>query len=95
VSKRRGGNCRSRTVNKSRGSLRSSSRGGASRRRNRSSLLLTVRPNQYYWRRKSPGTRKRVCRFLALRPQRGSVQGRPPRSQQSRGRQTAWWRLPA
>jgi len=59
VKRRRGGNCRSRTANKSRGSLRSSSR-GASRRRNRSSLLLTVHPNWYYRRRKSPGTRTRV-----------------------------------
>ena len=90
MSKRRGGNCRSRTVNKSRGSLRSSSSGGASRRRNRSSLLLTARPNRYYRRRKSRGTRKRVCRFSALRPRRGSVQGRLPRFQQSRGGRTAW-----
>jgi len=95
VSKRRGGNCRSRTVNKSRGSLRSSGSGGASRRRNRSSLLLTVCPNLYYRCRKSPGTRKRVYRFSALRPRRGSVQGRPPRSQQSRGGRTASWRSPA
>ena len=78
MSKRCGGNCRSRTVNKSHGSLKSSNSGGASCRRNRSSLHLTVRPNRYYRRRKSLGTRKRVCRFSALRPQRGSVQGRPP-----------------
>ena len=95
MSKRRGGNCRSRTVNKSRGSLRSSSSEGASRRRNRSSLLLTVRPTRYYRRRKSPGTRKRVYRFSVLRTRRGSVQGHPARSRQSRGRRTTWWRLPA
>ena len=68
---------------------------GASRRGSRSSLLLAVHLNRYYWRRKRPGTRKRVCRFLALRPRRGSVPGRPPRSQQSRGGRTVWWRLPA
>jgi hypothetical protein len=32
----------------------------------RSSPLLTVRPNRYHRRRKSPETRKRVCRFSAL-----------------------------
>jgi len=89
-SKRRGGGCRSKTANESRGSLRSSSNRGANRRKNCSSLLLTVRPNRYYRRRKSRGTRKRVCRFSALRPRRGSVQGRLPRFQQSRGGRTAW-----
>ena len=87
--------CWSGTVARSRRSSRSSASRGPSRRRSRSSLLLVVRPNRYYRRRKSPGTRRRVCQFSALRPRRGSVQGRLPRSQQSRGGRTAWWRLPA
>jgi len=51
----------SRTVTRSRRSPRGSSSRGASSRRDRSSLLPTVRPNRYYRRRKIPGTRRRVC----------------------------------
>jgi len=58
--------CWSRIVARSRRSPRGSGSRGASSRRNRSSLPLTVCPNRYYRRRKSPGTRRRVCQFLAL-----------------------------
>jgi len=70
--------CWSKTVTRSPRCPRSSSSRGASNWRNRSSLLLRVRPNQYYRRRKRPGTRRRVCQFSVLRPQCGSVQGHLP-----------------
>jgi hypothetical protein len=37
-----------------------------SRKKDCSSPLLTVRPNLYHRRRKSPETRRRICRFLVL-----------------------------
>jgi len=72
-SRRRNGSCRSRAANKSRRSSRgSNSSDRGAKKKDRSSPHLKVRPNQYHRRRKSPESRKRICRFLALQPQRGS-----------------------
>jgi len=64
------------------------------KRKGRSSPCLKVQPNRCRRRCKSPAIRGKICRCTALPPQRGSSREPLPRSEQSRGERTEWWRSP-